>query len=336
MKPIIYTPILKREAPVNALQDPSTITGGRRYNSGFNVTPRPLGIADGRPYYGHKGVDLNVLTGTPLYAPFDTNSIWTTTNSSDGNRIVLTVGTIKMGLNHLSGFVKKNTVQKGDLIGFSGNTGNSNGPHLHVDIFSTSGVCYDALPYVMGVWDMYGKDVSISPNQQFYKDTDPYEYDLPSPAQYVVDISMSSLNIRERPGTDKKTQGYILNGESISIDRRCDLPNKELWGRLKDRPWHWVCLFNGKKWLVKDAPKPANRYFLNPPKVYIPNQNIQGYSEPEWSGGFRDIAFKDSEIEIVERYDTAEVNKFGRTKDGIWYLLFSIKYGWAVSNRDDS
>ena len=338
MRPNVYTPLLKRTAPINALQDPSTVTGGDRYASGFDTTTRPLGWADGRPYIGHKGVDYEVATGTPIFAPCDA-SIWTTSDNTNGNRMVLTVGTRKMGLSHLSGFARKGIAKKGDLIAYSGNTGKSSGPHLHVDVFSTSGVCLDALPYSMGLWGLDGSKAVQSAPTAVYVDTDQYEYTLKTPLRYKVDtVSGQALNVRERPGADKALKGSIEDGEIIGVDRRCDLPNGELWGRLEGQPWHWVQVFNGAKWQVDDAPPPAREYALTPGKVYQAVEPIQGYSEPLWSGAYRDIAFKGSPILVVERHDTADGLIFGKTKAGIWYLLFSAKEGWNVRggwNADD-
>lgn len=332
-QPQIYTPILKRKAPISALQDPGTITAGSRYTSGFDVTPRPLGLADGRPSYGHKGIDFAVGKGTPLYALFD-GSLWSTWETSGGNIIKLTTSNgLGITYRHLDSYVKKTgSVKKGDLIAYSGNSGGaSTGPHLHVDIFDSNKGCHDAYPYVAGIWDQYGKSTGSGSTTTVYADTDQYEYELPSPAYYTVDTeSGGQLRVRRSPGTDKDIVRAIDNGSAISVDKRCDLPNGERWARIKAQPWNWICLFNGRSWLVKDAPLPAHRYLFGPGRVYQVLDSIQGYSEPGWQGEYRKIAFKDHPILVVERYDTADGLVFGKTVDNVWYLLYSEKYGWSV------
>lgn len=166
--PIIeYTPILKREARVTALQDPNRITGGRRYKNPYSDYPVRTWsdpIFDGCAYVGHVGIDFGVDDGTPVYAPYD-GWIWTTTNPTGGNRMLLTIANgVSIGFNHLSSFaVTHGDVKAGQLIAYTGNTGSATtGAHLHVDAFIDQ-ECVDAYPYVFGVWDAYGNGPSSGP-----------------------------------------------------------------------------------------------------------------------------------------------------------------------------
>lgn len=334
----IYTPILKRSANVTALQDPATITG-KRYNSGLDTTIRPLGVADGRPYKGHKGIDFGVGVGTPVYAPFG-GSIWTTWTDSGGYRLTITLGNIKIGFNHLSSFVvSRGTVYKGDLIAYSGNSGHATtGAHLHVDVFTLNNSCLDCFPFVTGAWTPTDQTATgvVEPIEP--GNTDQYEYMLNEPISYMVDTGVDRLplNVRHAPGTSQAVVGAIKDGEVFTVDKRCDLPSGALWARLTGKPWHWVCLCDGKRWLVADPPPPAHRYYFEPPKVYQAIESIQGYSEPGWQGSFEPIAFADSNIITVERYDTVDGLKFGKSDKGYWYLLFSDKTGWNVRSGDNS
>lgn len=91
----------------------------------------------------HKGIDIAVVVGTPVYAGAD----GTVTVASDRGNGGLCVyietndGYIfrYMHLNEINVSVGQ-AVSKGDLIGKSGNTGNSTGPHLHYEIQAPEGI----------------------------------------------------------------------------------------------------------------------------------------------------------------------------------------------------
>ncbi|MDO6499241.1 M23 family metallopeptidase [Photobacterium sanguinicancri] len=86
----------------------------------------------------HAGLDFAVNIGTPIYAPAD-GVVETVrpSNKGSGNFIRLqhSFG-ITSSYSHLSKFAVRggNFVDKGDLIGYSGNSGLSSGPHLHYEI----------------------------------------------------------------------------------------------------------------------------------------------------------------------------------------------------------
>ncbi|WED23131.1 M23 family metallopeptidase [Vibrio sp. JC009] len=86
----------------------------------------------------HRGIDLAVNTGTPIYAPADgVVEVTRKSNQGSGNylRLMHSFG-ITSSYSHLKAFKVKNGdfVQKGDLIGLSGNTGLSAGAHLHYEV----------------------------------------------------------------------------------------------------------------------------------------------------------------------------------------------------------
>ena len=84
----------------------------------------------------HTGVDFAVKTGTPVLAVADgkiANANW---GKSYGTQLVQDLGDGSFCIYaHLSSASKKigDTVTKGEVIGLSGNTGNSSGPHLHFE-----------------------------------------------------------------------------------------------------------------------------------------------------------------------------------------------------------
>ena len=85
---------------------------------------------------GHNGIDFACIVGTPLYATHD--GIVSTKKSTKGYGMEVRIDNqhYQIIYAHLSKFVVKNgdAVKKGQLIGYSGNTGFSTGPHLHYGI----------------------------------------------------------------------------------------------------------------------------------------------------------------------------------------------------------
>lgn len=105
--------------------------------------------------YGHLGIDYAVNEGTPVYAIADGTVLWSTwshlmpTDFANSNMFIpgapgggKTVLTQNDGYRaiyaHLSDIRVTNgqRVKRGDLLGYSGNTGNSTGPHLHFEVYT--------------------------------------------------------------------------------------------------------------------------------------------------------------------------------------------------------
>lgn len=85
----------------------------------------------------HHGQDFGVLTGTPVYATADGVVKSSKGNTGYGRTIVLDHDYgIRTIYAHLNRYVVNpgDTVQRGDLIAYSGNTGRSTGPHLHYEV----------------------------------------------------------------------------------------------------------------------------------------------------------------------------------------------------------
>jgi murein DD-endopeptidase MepM/ murein hydrolase activator NlpD len=84
----------------------------------------------------HTGVDFAVKTGTPVLAVADgkiENANW---GKSYGNQVVQKVAGGWVIYAHLNAARVKSgaIVKKGQIVGESGNTGNSSGPHLHFEM----------------------------------------------------------------------------------------------------------------------------------------------------------------------------------------------------------
>lgn len=143
----IMVPGAVRELFVWTPPDLSSVGGTSQEGSGV----RPLVVGTGtfifpvgsRNYtqffwYGHPGVDIGLAEGSSVYAA-DTGTVtyagWNIYGY--GNLIVVNHGNgYETFYAHLSGFnvVPGQIVTQGQVIGLSGNTGRSSGPHIHFEI----------------------------------------------------------------------------------------------------------------------------------------------------------------------------------------------------------
>jgi len=96
-------------------------------------TTSKFGIRHGR---NHQGIDLSLPTGSPLYAVFDGKVRLSMYMKGYGNLVIIRHDN---GLETFYGHMSRRDVQPGDIvhagqvIGLSGNTGRSTGPHLHFE-----------------------------------------------------------------------------------------------------------------------------------------------------------------------------------------------------------
>lgn len=86
----------------------------------------------------HTGLDFTASTGTPIYAASDAIvEIADAEARGYGNHVVLDHGYgYKTLYGHMSRFTVKpgQKINRGDIIGYVGNTGTSSGPHLHYEV----------------------------------------------------------------------------------------------------------------------------------------------------------------------------------------------------------
>lgn len=81
---------------------------------------------------GHNGIDYNLPTGTPVLAA-NSGTIYSGWEANGyGNFVFITGEGYETVYGHLSRIVRGGgSVRQGEVIGYSGNTGFSSGPHLH-------------------------------------------------------------------------------------------------------------------------------------------------------------------------------------------------------------
>lgn len=122
-------------------------SGGSVSSKGF-IRPVTSGRITATMYYSsgkyHGAVDFGVSTGTPVYAAADGIVVTSTWGGSDSYGYYIKIKHYN-GLYtlyaHGSSLVAKvgQEVNQGDLIMYSGNTGNSTGPHLHFEVRKSPG-----------------------------------------------------------------------------------------------------------------------------------------------------------------------------------------------------
>ncbi|MEV6549309.1 M23 family metallopeptidase [Streptomyces sp. NPDC051597] len=99
----------------------------------------------------HTGIDFPVSYGTPVMSATD-GTIRTQWNSAYGNMAIVTApdGTETWYCHLSSTKLRSGPVKAGDVIAYSGNSGNSTGPHLHFEVRPGGGSPIDPLPWLRG------------------------------------------------------------------------------------------------------------------------------------------------------------------------------------------
>lgn len=117
--------------------------------SGFGMRQHPIF----KMYRLHEGIDFNANIGDPVYATGNGVIEFKGWQGGYGNFILIDHGDeIQSAYAHLSRFAdnirKGSKVNRGDLIGYTGNSGLSSGPHLHYEI-REKGVAVNPLDYMV-------------------------------------------------------------------------------------------------------------------------------------------------------------------------------------------
>lgn len=134
------------EWPCASIRWITSMFGGRQSPGGIGST-------------NHKGVDIGTPMRTPILAAKSGTVTWASWNGGYGECIIIYHGkgnsTLYGHLDYGAYNVKVgDTVRQGDVIGYSGTTGNSTGPHLHFGI-KENDTWVDPLNYLTG-WHYYG------------------------------------------------------------------------------------------------------------------------------------------------------------------------------------
>ncbi len=114
-------------------QTPSGAIGSRPTPSGWPVTGR----ITQEPHAGHMAFDIAVPVGTQIKTTMDGKVVYAGWNDQGyGNLVIVENGAYRTYYAHLSSIPVSvgDQVAAGTVIGLSGNTGHSTGPHLHYEI----------------------------------------------------------------------------------------------------------------------------------------------------------------------------------------------------------
>ena len=129
----------------------------KRVGSGFGYRIDPV-YKDRR---SHMGMDFTAPLGTPIYAAGDGKVVDAGFNTSGfGNRVVINHG---YGFQTLYGHMLRikarvgESVKRGEVIGYVGNTGKSTGPHCH--------------------YEVHRNGIPVDPIYYFYNDLTPAQFD---------------------------------------------------------------------------------------------------------------------------------------------------------------
>ncbi|MER5553142.1 M23 family metallopeptidase [Streptomyces sp. NPDC002793] len=97
----------------------------------------------------HTGIDFPVAYGTPVMAATD-GTVRTQYNSAYGNMAIVTAadGTETWYCHLSTTKIRSGSVKAGDVIAYSGNSGNSTGPHLHFEVRPGGGSAIDPTPWL--------------------------------------------------------------------------------------------------------------------------------------------------------------------------------------------
>ncbi|PWJ26164.1 murein DD-endopeptidase MepM/ murein hydrolase activator NlpD [Branchiibius hedensis] len=134
-----------RDSTTSAFVCPIAGCGGR-FTSGFGARSSPGGIGS----TNHKGDDFATPIGTPLRAVHSGTVVAVGWYGGFGMRVEIDLGGgTSVIYGHMSAFSATvgEQVSPGEVIGYSGNTGNSTGPHLHFEVH-IGGVAVDPGPWM--------------------------------------------------------------------------------------------------------------------------------------------------------------------------------------------
>ncbi|MFI6585040.1 M23 family metallopeptidase [Embleya sp. NPDC050493] len=108
-----------------------------------------FGSSGSRWAHTHTGIDFPVDLNTPVVAVMD-GVVRTQFNTAYGNMVILTGkdGTETWYCHLTRAKVRSGPVKAGDVIAYSGDTGNSTGPHLHFEVRPGGGAPINPLPWL--------------------------------------------------------------------------------------------------------------------------------------------------------------------------------------------
>ncbi len=99
----------------------------------------------------HKGIDISGKVGTPIYSPAKGTVTFAGVDNGYGKTVVIKHGSgivTRYAHLHRIDVEKGQTVSRGELVAYLGNSGRSTGPHLHYEV-RMNGVCVNPMRYIL-------------------------------------------------------------------------------------------------------------------------------------------------------------------------------------------
>lgn len=223
----------------NVLQDIGI--KGRTISQNFGLTTYSaankgkLGYEDGT----HHGLDVSLPVGTKLFTPSEVKVMFAGWNrqgfgnlvkllDSEGNQILMA------HLSQISDEVKKalkngGTLAKGTLVGLSGNSGNSDGPHLHLEMRDAAGRVFNPLTY----------GGSASPTYQSTGATPPAPAtgNQPTPVQPITAADLQKAQ-QLSDALEKAKKALQADPKNVGLQKAFDAADQALKGWTKDNDAH--------------------------------------------------------------------------------------------------
>lgn len=172
---------------------------------------------------GHNGIDYGLPQGTPVLAAAD-GEVWKDGLDSTGygNCVILkhdwNAGTVYAHLRNWN-VIPGQKVKAGDIIGYSGNSGNSTGPHLHFEY---------RLKY-----------------DDWKSATDPADFLIDSPAEQIKPATPSTgwaevvcidgANMRTLPAGSLKS--WLPKGVRVHLTGNSSVANNLTWVEIEGGYW---------------------------------------------------------------------------------------------------
>lgn len=123
---------------ITSSTQPESVSAGGEMIAGDAPSGRPVGgVLTNSFYPGHNGLDFGVPVGTDITATMSGKVVYAGWNNQGyGNLVIVENGPYRTYFAHLSEVPVQlgQIVSAGDVVGLSGNTGNSTGPHLHYEV----------------------------------------------------------------------------------------------------------------------------------------------------------------------------------------------------------
>ncbi len=244
---------------------------------------------------GHDGIDFALPIGTPLYA-VDDGAVLLAGDGDYGTTIVMQHSWGRTYYGHLSKTVatanKDFTIKKGTLIGYSGNTGESTGPHLHFGMKPDkpdTGNGYigkvDPMAYLPITGANQASTFGLGNLNAVLSASDAATETLPTKDEpFIESVEASEITEAksvEKPGNEAKE--YTVS--DAQIEKEVQLSESPVIEKVKIIKWH-VSLKKGEKTTLSYtylAPQESPQFYVTGPlKFFDATQSVIFEEARKW------------------------------------------------------